>query len=74
MPDTSDRKDHQIDSLKQQLLDTNARHEKDIQQLITEIERLSYKAQLYEKVKGELELSQSIVFSNQEILEETNKM
>lgn len=35
---------------------------------------MSYKAQLYEKAKGELELSQSIIQSNQEIIAETQKM
>ena len=54
MPDTSDRKDHQIDSLNQQIVELNSRHEKETQELLAELDKMTYKANLYERAKGDL--------------------
>lgn len=35
---------------------------------------MTYKAHLYEKTKGELELSETIIASNHDLLEEAQKM
>ena len=52
IPDTNDRKDSQIDSLKRQIIEINAHHELEMQHSFREIEKLSEKAVQYDKIKS----------------------
>ena len=56
------------------MLEATSQHEKELQEYIGEIEKLSEKNQLYEKVKAELEYSESIIADNKESLRQVQKM
>jgi Asp-tRNA(Asn)/Glu-tRNA(Gln) amidotransferase C subunit len=55
VPDTIDRKDNQIESLKLHILEITTAHEKELQQCLNEIEKMAHKTAEIDSITQELE-------------------
>lgn len=74
VPDTSDRKDSLIDSLRMQLSDMAVQHERELQVALTAVERARSQGSEFEKMRDELALSREIIASHKEFRAEAQLM
>ena len=72
--DTAERKEGLIESLKRQISDMSISHEKEVQALCNQIERLTGKVSQYDNLRNELQLSREIIDSHKEFRQEAERM
>lgn len=54
IPDTSDRKDNLIESLKAQITEMSVNHERELQVVFAEMEKLNRKSETFDNMRNEL--------------------